>query len=160
MVGRSTGVSQIENKGSFEYMSWCRRLFWDTLWHPMDGDMMYMMILNIQVALVNILLTCRVSHPAHLFIDETRLWTCFPKNFREAYYRCCVRPSACPSSHLHIELLSEIDGVDNKCLLTQGLVDQGLWSLFWKVQGHSEHIKESNFNISSCMKFTFHQKLS
>jgi hypothetical protein len=55
-------------------------------------------------------------------------------------------------------LSSEID-VDNKCSFRQGPVNQGLSRLFWKVQGHSEHIKESNFNISSYLMYPFHQKL-
>jgi hypothetical protein len=43
--------------------------------------------------------------------------------------------------------VSETDVVDKKCSLRHGLVDKDPSRSFWKVQGHSEHIKESNFNI-------------
>jgi hypothetical protein len=66
--------------------------------------------------------------------------------------------SILPSSYF-LNLVSEINVVDNKCSFRQGPVDQGLSRSFWKVQGHSGHIKESNFSISSDMKFTFYQKL-
>jgi hypothetical protein len=62
-----------------------------------------------------------------------------------------VHLSVGPSLYL-LNLLSEIDVGDSKCSLIQGLVEQGLSWSFWKVQGHSEHIKESNFNISSYIK--------
>jgi hypothetical protein len=66
-----------------------------------------------------------------------------------AYCRRCVRLSFRPSSY-PLNLSSEIDVVGNKCSFSQGFVGQGLSRSFWKVQGHSEHIKEKfNFNISS-----------
>jgi hypothetical protein len=66
----------------------------------------------------------------------------------------------CLSVHPSVRAnISEIDVVDKKCSLRQRLVDQGLSRSFWKVRGHSEHIKESNFKMSSYMKFTFYQKL-
>jgi hypothetical protein len=45
-----------------------------------------------------------------------------------------------PSSYL-LNLSSVVD-VDNKCSFRQGLVDQGISRSYWKVQGHSEHLKE------------------
>jgi hypothetical protein len=81
---------------------------------------------------------------------------CFPKNFKGAYHRRCVRLSELISP----KPLIRIDVNDNKCFSRQGLVDQGLWRSFWKVQGHSEHIKESNFNISSYLKTIFYQKFT
>jgi hypothetical protein len=85
---------------------------------------------------------------------------CSPKNFGGAYTVAIVsvHPSVPLSSYL-LNFLSKINVFDKKCSLKQEFVDQGLSRSFWKVQGHSEHIKESNFNISSYMKFTIHQKL-
>jgi hypothetical protein len=74
-----------------------------------------------------------------------------PKKFGGTYCRRCVLPSVRPSSYF-LNLSSEIDVVDtcNKSSLIHGLMDQGLSRSFWKVQGHSEHIKEKcNFHISS-----------
>jgi hypothetical protein len=59
-----------------------------------------------------------------------------------------LHPSVRLSSYL-LNLSSEID-VDTEHSFRQGLVNQELSRSYWKVQGHSEHIKEkSNFNISS-----------
>jgi hypothetical protein len=66
------------------------------------------------------------------------------KNFGGAYCGLCVRPSSCL-----LNLSSEIDVVDSKCSFRQGIVDQCLSRSYWKVQGHSEHIKKSIFNICS-----------
>jgi hypothetical protein len=49
-----------------------------------------------------------------------------------------------PSSYL-LNFSSEIDVVDNKCSLRQGLVDQSHSRLFWKVQGHLMHIEKIQF---------------
>jgi hypothetical protein len=60
-----------------------------------------------------------------------------------------IRLSIHQSSYL-LNLSSEIDVVDKKCSLRQRFVDQGLSRSFWKVQGHSGHIKgKSNFNTRS-----------
>jgi hypothetical protein len=63
-------------------------------------------------------------------------------------FRGIILSLLCPSELPNLS--SEIDVVDEKCSLRQGLVDQGLSKSFWKVQGHLQHRKEkSNFNISS-----------
>jgi hypothetical protein len=45
------------------------------------------------------------------------------------------------SSSYLLNLLSEINVVYSKCSLRHRLVNQDLSRSFWKVQGHSEHIK-------------------
>jgi hypothetical protein len=61
-------------------------------------------------------------------------------------------------AHNVLNILSGIDAVDTKYSLRLQIFDQGLPRLFYKVQGHAEHTKESNFKISSYLKFTFYQK--
>jgi hypothetical protein len=87
----------------------------------------------------------------YLFIRNFLLdFLCSRKKFRGSILSPlfpCVRPSVRPSSYL-LNLSSEIYVAGNKCSFRQGLVVQGI--SYWKVQGHSEHIKKkSNFNISS-----------
>jgi hypothetical protein len=54
--------------------------------------------------------------------------------------------SVCLSSCI-LNLSSEIDVVDNKCSLRQGIVGQSLSWSFFKVQGQKAFNKESNFFI-------------
>jgi hypothetical protein len=94
-----------------------------------------------------------VGNPFFIFPNIFML----PKNLREhSVADVSVRLSIHPSSYF-LNFVSEIDVVDNMCSLRQGHVDQGISRSFWKVQGYSGHIKESNFNISLHKKFTFHR---